>query len=25
VSSRVGCYNYHPVYTWDYSSLCLTR
>ena len=25
VSSRVGCYHYHPVFTWDYASLCLTR
>jgi ABC-type oligopeptide transport system substrate-binding subunit len=25
VSSRTGCYHYHPVYTWDYSALCLTR
>jgi ABC-type oligopeptide transport system substrate-binding subunit len=25
VSSRVGCYHYHPVFTWDYSALCLTR
>jgi peptide/nickel transport system substrate-binding protein len=25
VSSRVGCYNYHPVFTWDYAALCLTR
>ena len=23
VSSRVGCYHYHPVFTWDYSALCL--
>jgi peptide/nickel transport system substrate-binding protein len=25
VSSRTGCYHYHPVFTWDYASLCLTR
>ena len=25
VSSRVGCYHYHPVFTWDYGALCLTR
>ncbi|HET8652682.1 MAG TPA: ABC transporter substrate-binding protein [Gaiellaceae bacterium] len=25
VSSRVGCYHYHPVFTWDYSALCLNR
>jgi peptide/nickel transport system substrate-binding protein len=25
VSSRVGCYHYHPVFTWDYAALCLTR
>jgi ABC-type oligopeptide transport system substrate-binding subunit len=25
VSSRVGCYNYHPVFTWDYAAICLTR
>jgi ABC-type oligopeptide transport system substrate-binding subunit len=25
VSARVGCYHYHPVFTWDYASLCLTR
>jgi len=25
VSARVGCYHYHPVFTWDYSALCLTR
>src|SRR5919109_1448265 len=24
-SARVGCYHYHPVFTWDYSALCLTR
>ncbi len=23
VASRVGCYHYHPVFTWDYSALCL--
>jgi hypothetical protein len=23
VSSRVGCYHYHPVFTWDYGALCL--
>src|ERR671925_219053 len=25
VSARVGCYHYHPVFTWDYSALCLNR
>ncbi|HEU4942354.1 MAG TPA: ABC transporter substrate-binding protein [Gaiellaceae bacterium] len=25
VSARVGCYHYHPVFTWDYAALCLTR
>jgi peptide/nickel transport system substrate-binding protein len=25
VSSRTGCYQYHPVFTWDYAALCLTR
>jgi ABC-type oligopeptide transport system substrate-binding subunit len=25
VSSRVGCYSYHPVFTWDYAAMCLTR
>jgi ABC-type oligopeptide transport system substrate-binding subunit len=25
VSSRTGCYHYHPVFTWDYAALCLTR
>jgi peptide/nickel transport system substrate-binding protein len=25
VSSRTGCYNYHPVFTWDYAAICLTR
>ena len=25
VSSRVGCYHYHPVFTWDYGALCLNR
>jgi ABC-type oligopeptide transport system substrate-binding subunit len=25
VSSRVGCYHYHPGFTWDYGALCLTR
>jgi ABC-type oligopeptide transport system substrate-binding subunit len=25
VSSRTGCYTYHPVFTWDYASICLTR
>jgi peptide/nickel transport system substrate-binding protein len=25
VSSRTGCYHYHPVFTWDYASLCITR
>ncbi len=25
VSDRVGCYHYHPVFTIDYSALCLTR
>ncbi|HET9322927.1 MAG TPA: ABC transporter substrate-binding protein, partial [Gaiellaceae bacterium] len=25
VSGRVGCYYNHPVYSWDYRGLCLTR
>ena len=25
VSARTGCYHYHPVFTWDYSALCLNR
>jgi ABC-type oligopeptide transport system substrate-binding subunit len=25
VSARTGCYHYHPVFTWDYAALCLTR
>ena len=25
VSTRVGCYYNHPVYSWDYRGLCLTR
>jgi peptide/nickel transport system substrate-binding protein len=25
VSSRVGCYHYHPVFTYDYAALCLNR
>ncbi|HET7857435.1 MAG TPA: ABC transporter substrate-binding protein, partial [Gaiellaceae bacterium] len=25
VSARVGCYHYHPVFTWDYAALCVTR
>ncbi|HET9323740.1 MAG TPA: ABC transporter substrate-binding protein [Gaiellaceae bacterium] len=25
VSSRVGCYHYHPVFTYDYSAICLNR
>jgi peptide/nickel transport system substrate-binding protein len=25
VSARVGCYHYHPVFTWDYAAICLTR
>ncbi len=25
VSARVGCYNYHPVFTYDYAAICLTR
>ena len=25
VSARVGCYHYHPVFTWDYAALCLNR
>jgi ABC-type oligopeptide transport system substrate-binding subunit len=25
VSSRTGCYHYHPVFTYDYAALCLNR
>jgi oligopeptide transport system substrate-binding protein len=25
MSARVGCYHYHPVFTFDYPALCLTR
>jgi ABC-type transport system substrate-binding protein len=25
VSSRTGCYLYHPVFTYDYSAICLNR
>ncbi|HET9324561.1 MAG TPA: ABC transporter substrate-binding protein, partial [Gaiellaceae bacterium] len=25
VSARTGCYHYHPVFTWDYATLCLNR
>jgi ABC-type oligopeptide transport system substrate-binding subunit len=25
VSSRVGCYHYHPVFTYDYAAICLNR
>jgi peptide/nickel transport system substrate-binding protein len=25
VSSRTGCYNYHPVFTYDYAAICLNR
>jgi oligopeptide transport system substrate-binding protein len=25
LSSRVGCYHYHPVFTFDYPALCLNR
>ncbi len=23
VSARTGCYHYHPVYTFDFSAICL--
>jgi oligopeptide transport system substrate-binding protein len=25
VSSRTGCYHYHPVFTYDYAAICLNR
>jgi ABC-type transport system substrate-binding protein len=25
VSARTGCYNYHPVFTYDYAAICLNR
>jgi oligopeptide transport system substrate-binding protein len=25
VSNRVGCYHYHPVFTYDYAAICLNR
>jgi peptide/nickel transport system substrate-binding protein len=25
ISSRTGCYHYHPVFTYDYAALCLNR
>jgi ABC-type oligopeptide transport system substrate-binding subunit len=25
ISSRTGCYHYHPVFTYDYAAICLNR